>query len=387
MSTKNLAAVRELRAIYTELDALTKGSRELTKGEEARKSVLLAKAKMVQQNPDLIVDDFCKRWFRAFINDATLPVESRADGQEGKQTVVYTQSAAGGALVPTEFADQLFAGMALIDPLLNPEITTVRTRLTNRPYFVPSWDLTTIKALKKAEAAQNVRAAFPAAKNDKLGGGDHWTYIGQLAATFELEEDDFQPVLDQLSLGLGVSLARGIGADLANGDGTTGPQGVALATDSGVTQTTLNVLTDVDIDNVFYSLDPFYRNAPKCAWLVTDAVHKQIRKAKDSQNRPLINLVNGAEFLLGKPLYIAPSLPAYNASLGTQTAGSFCVFGDLSRYVVTLTQPTLQRSLNNGTVGAEYGEALYTAVAQADAKIIDPTGGSKPPIVSARLHS
>jgi HK97 family phage major capsid protein len=387
MSTKNLAAVRELRAIYTELDALTKGSRELTKGEEARKSVLLAKAKMVQQNPDLVVDDFCKRWFRAFLNDATLPVESRTDGQAGTQSIVYTQEAAGGALVPIEFADQLFVGMAQIDPLLNPDITTVITRTNNRPYVIPSWDLTTIKALKKAEAAQNVRANRPAAKNDKIAGGDHWTYIGQLAASFELEDDDFQPILEQLSLGLAVSLARGIGADLAVGDGTTGPQGVANATDSGVTQTTINVLTDVDIDNVFYAVDPFYRNAPKCAWLVTDAVHKQIRKAKDSNNRPLINVVNGAEFLLGKPLYISPSLPAYNASLGTQTSGSFCVFGDLSRYVVTLTQPRLQRSLNNGTVGAEYGEALYTAVAQADAKIIDPTGGSKPPIVAARLHS
>ena len=387
MSTKNLAAVRELRAIYNELDGLTKGSRELTKGEEARKSVLLAKAKMVQSNPDLIVDDFCKRWFKALINDATLPEESRTDGQVGKLTPVYTQEAAGGALVPTEFAEQLFIGMAQIDPLLNPEIATVVTRLTNRPYFIPSWDLTTIKAVKKAEAAQNSRGSFPAAKNDKIAGGDHWTYIGQLAATFELEDDDFQPVIDQLSLGLGVSLARGIGADLAVGDGTTGPQGVANATDSGITQTTLNVVTDVDLDNVFYSVNPFYRNAEKCAWLVTDAVHKQIRKAKDSQNRPLINVVNGAEFLLGKPLYISPSLPAYNASLGTQTAGSFCVFGDLSRYVVTLTQPRLRRSLNNGTVGAEYGEALYTAVAQADAKIIDPTGGTTPPIVSARLHS
>lgn len=387
MSNTNTAAVRELRAVNAELDKLTAGSRQLSKGEESRVSVLLAKAKALRENPAIASDDFCKRWFKAFLRDAQLPTEERADGQAGTQAIVYSQSAQGGSLVPQEFAEALFIGMSLIDPLLNPEIATVVTRTSNRPYVVPSWDLTTIKAVKKAEAQQQSPGNIPSAKADQLAGGDHWTYFGQLAASFELEDDDFQPVIDQLSLGLGVSLARGIGYDLAVGDGSTGPQGIVNAPDCGFTQAAQGVVTDVDLDNVFYAVDPFYRNSPKCAWLVTDAVHKQIRKAKDTTNRPLINVVNGAEFLLGKPLYISPSLPAYNASLGSQLAGSFCVFGDLSRYVITLSTPRLSRNLNAGTKGAEFGEALYVASANADAKIIDPTTGTKPPIVSAKLHN
>lgn len=387
MSIKLSAAARELRAVLNEADALTANGRTPTKGEEARLSVLLAQVKTLRENPSVAGNDFCKRWFKAMLSGAELPQEARVDGQAGTQSVTWTQGPAGGYLVPSEFADKLFIGMALTDPLLNEDIVTVIRRGTNRPLLIPSWDLTTIKAVKKAEAAQNVRKNWPTAKQDKIGGGDKWTYIAQVGASFELEDDDFQPVIDQLALALGVGIARGAGADLAAGDGATSPLGIANATDSGITQTTLNVITDVDLDNVFYSVDAFYRAQPKCAWLVTDAVHKQIRKAKDSNNRPLINVVNGAEFLLGKPLYICPSLPAYNASLGTQTAGSFCVFGDLSRFVVTLTQPTLRRSIESGVSGAEFGEALYTSVARADSAIVDPTSGSKPAIVSARLHS
>ena len=35
----------------------------------------------------------------------------------------------------------------------------------------------------------------------------------------------------------------------------------------------------------------------------------------------------------------------------------------------------------------ENGKILYTGLMRADSKVIDPTGGSVPPIVSARLHS
>lgn len=386
MATKFTPAMRELRAVLNEAEALTAG--EMSKRDEARVSVLLAKAAALRKDA-IAADDFCKRWFKAFLNATELPVEDRTitDGKAGTQSIAWTQGPSGGYLVPVEFADQLFIGMALIDPLLNPAICTVVQRTTNRPYVIPSWDLTTFKSLKKAEAATQTRKDFPTAKNDKIGGADKYTYTAFLAASFELEDDDFQPVIDQFAIGLGIAHARGIGADLAVGDGSTAPQGVVNATDSGVTQAGLGVVTDVDLDNVFYSVNAFYRAQPKCAWLVSDAVHKQIRKAKDSSNRPLINVVNGAEFLLGKPLLICPSLPAYNASLGTQAAGSFCVFGDLSKFVVTVKQPTLRRSLNDGTVGAEYGEALYSSMCSADSKIIDPTGGVTPPIVTARLHS
>lgn len=390
MATKPTAAVRELRAVYNELNSLTAGNRQLNKGEETRHAYLLSRAKVLRENPAVAAgDDFAKRWFHAFFNGYDLPIEGRTsvDGQAGQQTVSWTQGVQGGYLVPIEFVDALFLGMALVDPLVNPDVVTIIERKTNRPLVIPSWDLSTFKAVKKAEAATQTRKDFPTAKNDKIGGGDKYTYVAQVAASFELEDDDFQPVVDQLGAALGIGLARGIGQDLAVGDGATAPKGIVNAADSGVTQASVGVVIDTDLDNVFYSVDPFYRAQPKCAWLVTDAVHKQIRKAKDTGGRPLINIVNGAEFLMGKPLYISPSLPAYNASVNPQLPGSFCVFGDLSRYVVTLRNPNLTRNTQSSVVGADSGEALYVATCNADATVVDPTSGTKPAIVTARLHS
>jgi len=83
--------------------------------------------------------------------------------------------------------------------------------------------------------------------------------------------------------------------------------------------------------------------------------------------------------LLGKPVYLCPSLPAS----GT---GSFCVFGDLSYYIVHTSSMMLRRSLQ--TPGfVENGLALFKGLMMADAVLFDPTGGSKPPVVAATLHS
>lgn len=385
MATKLSPALLELRAVLNEADTLTANGRAVSKADEARLNVLLAKASALRKD-SLAVDDFCKRWFRAMVTGGEVPEELRTavTGITGAQTITWTQGVAGGYFVPTEFYDELIVGMALVDPLLNPAVTTVVAGRNARPLFVPSWDLTTFSAQKVTEASAQGQQSFPSAKNSKLGG---FTYRAELAASFEFEEDDFQPVFDQFSTAFSVGFARGIGADLVNGDGTTGPQGViAGGADSGVTTASATAITDVELENVFYSVNAYNRAQPKCAWLVNDAVHKILAKMKDGAQRPLFPITNGVMWIQGKPVYICPSLPAYNASLGTQAAGSFCVFGDLSKLVVRISQPTMRRNLN-APGAAENGLGLYTGICRADSKVIDPTGGAVPPIVYARLHS
>ena len=88
--------------------------------------------------------------------------------------------------------------------------------------------------------------------------------------------------------------------------------------------------------------------------------------------------------IMGKPVLVSPSLPAYNPSLGTQANGSFCVFGDLSHMFVRVSKMILHRSWQaQGYV--ERGTALYSGYMRADAKVFDPTAGGTPPIVCASL--
>ena len=96
--------------------------------------------------------------------------------------------------------------------------------------------------------------------------------------------------------------------------------------------------------------------------------------------------MDGVTFVEGRPVYVCPSLPKYNASLGTQAPGTFCIFGDLSHYIVHCSTILMRRLIQTPGL-VEYGKVRYHALMMADAVAFDPTGGSLPPFVSARLHS
>jgi HK97 family phage major capsid protein len=278
--------------------------------------------------------------------------------------------------------------MAATDPLLDDSVVGLVREDSFKlpPLTVPGFDLSTVKAVNVAETVQQNAQTIPVIDSKML---NRYTYRVSLAASIEFEDDSkaYGSADNAMARAFGIAFARGIGADLVNGDGATAPQGVVTgAADSGVTTANLGKVVLGDFTNVFYSVNKAYRESAKAGWLVNDAVAKMISNAVDDQHRPLFPVVNGVTQILGKPVYVTPSLPAFNASLGTQAAGSFCVFGDLSHYIVHASTMYMRRRIN--TPGyIEYGKALYTGLMMADAIVHDPTDGALPPIVSARLHS
>ncbi len=142
-----------------------------------------------------------------------------------------------------------------------------------------------------------------------------------------------------------------------------------------------------DFTDVFYSVNKAYRESDKAAWLVNDAVAKMISNCVDDQHRPLFPVVDGITQILGKPDYVAPSLPAYNASLGTQAAGSFCVFGDMSHFTVHVSTDVPAPPVAGSGIHRKWQRRCSLASSWQDTAVQDPTAGSLPPIVTARLHS
>lgn len=380
MSKYLTPAQQEIRTALNEADEISKRS-EFTNRDSSRMSFLLAKIKALQSVGGVGRADECDRFFRSFFKGHDM----RAAMQEGTQTLSYTQGPEGGYFVPQEFHDSVIQGAAQFDPLLNKDIVTLieSPSLTLSPYVVPGWDLSTFTAVKIAEGSQQTGQTPPNAASVILNG---FKYSGSLPLSLELEEDMFKTAQSLLSDAFGIGFGRGVGADLTIGDGTTGPRGAVNATDSGKTTASVGVVVADDINDVFFSVNAFYRNAPKCAWLMNDAALKQVDKAHDTQGRPLLNISKDGTTLKGKPVYVCPSLPVYNASLSPQSAGSFCVFGDLSKLMVRVSRLTVTRS-TQAPGFIDKGLALYRANMRADAKIFDPTGGSFPPFVTARLHS
>jgi HK97 family phage major capsid protein len=318
--------------------------------------------------------DNTKRWLRALITDNEAELRATV-AQAGQQDITYASGLEGGYFVPSEFSDSLYLGMAQVDPLTSEDVCTVvkSKGFILRPFNIPGWDLSTFAATKINESSHQNPQTVPTATNLQLGG---YTYRAQLVASFELEQDDFQPVIDQFTKAFSIGLARGIGADLATG-GTGGPHGLTYGSaNSGIT-TTASQITGSDIENIYFSVDPVYRNAPKCAWAMSDGLYKQVRKAVDSNGRPLLNIVGDQEVLMGKPVRICPSMSSTSSNIGI-------VFGDLSYFVVRLSQPIIRRSIE--VPGAiENGQAMYTALMRVDSDIVNPTSGSKPAIVYATL--
>jgi HK97 family phage major capsid protein len=325
--------------------------------------------------------------FRSFMtgkSDADLKHEIEQRGTDllaGQQTISYTEGSQGGFLVPESFHKNVELGMAQTDPLLDSNVCTVveESSLVMKPLQLPGWDLSTISASRVSESAQHTADAVPQVTQELLNA---YSYRLSIGASMEFEQDVFDSAMARLGEAFGVGFARGIGVDLVNGTGSSEPQGVLVgATNSNYTTASGGSLVLDDFTSIFFSVNRIYRNAPKCGWLMSDKTYQQVRQSVDSNGRPLINLVDDKEQILGKPVYICPSL-ARSTSIG----GGFIVFGDLSHYVVHVSSMYLRRNWQlPGYV--EYGKALYTGIMRADAVVNDPTNGAMPPIVYAAVHA
>jgi HK97 family phage major capsid protein len=374
------SAMLELRQAITEADELSRKA-ELSKRDESRINILLAKIAALRANA-VAPDDSMKRWFSAFLNGGTPGTpEVRNDILAGTQSVTWSQGTLGGFLAPSEFHDEVVKGVAAIDPLLDDNIVTVIRSKTYalRPYKIPGWDLSTFAAARVGEGAQQAVQTVPTAINTQLNG---YTYSAELDDSFEFEDDAFESTIDLIGDALEVGLARGIGADLVNGTGTSQPQGILTgAANSGITTTATfatNGFKFNDFTKIYFKVNRAYRASKKCAWLMSDSAYQAVLQATDNSGRPLLNQVNDKELLLGKRVYICPSLPA------AATGNKSIVFGDLSRFFVRASALALARDMQAAGF-VEFGKVLYKGLLRVDSKVHDPSAGTNPPIVYATV--
>jgi HK97 family phage major capsid protein len=301
----------------------------------------------------------------------------------GSETITYTNGPLGGFLVPTSFASLVSEGAAQFDPLFDPSVVTLvqESEFKLLPLQIPGWDLSTFAASNITEATLQSEQSNPAFSGKLLNKN---TYRTSLDASFEWEEDEaaYGRAQAALARAFAIGFARGIGKDLVTGSGTNAPQGILNgAVDSHVSNATAGKLSLTDITNIFFSVNKIYRSSPKCAWLMDDTSYKYLANAVDQSLRPLINVESGYQTLMGKPIYVCPSLSG-NAS---PLAPGKIVFGDLSHFIVHASSLLIRRVTQlPGLV--ENAKARYTGLLMADSIVFDPTNGAVPPIVFAQIN-
>lgn len=159
-----------------------------------------------------------------------------------------------------------------------------------------------------------------------------------VAVPFELLQDSAVDIEAFVEGRLNTRLGRITNTHFTTGTGTAQPTGVITAAPTGVTAANgtsqVTAVTYDSLVNLVHSVDPAYR-AGKCAFMMNDLTVRELRKIKDSQNRPIFvpgyesNVPGGApDTLLGYPIIVNQDVAVMAASAKS------IAFGDFSYYKI-----------------------------------------------------
>lgn len=317
-------------------------------------------------------------------------------GGGGDMSISYTQGAQGGYVVPIETEARMFEALAQTDPLLSDKVVDFwmsPTPYLLRPHVLTGVDLSAVSAVQVAETNQHLTDNVPTVAATPAMRGNIG-YVFSLGASLEADVD-IPNWMEKFARIAGVAFARRLGKDAAIGNGSTnvprglfsflGPSSGTVGTGTEPTggQATPNI-TAQDLNAIYFSVNRVYRNMPKAGWLCSDAVYQKIRNAVDNMGRPLIDMEGDSERLLGKPLYVSPSM---SNALSSEGAGVL-IFGDLDHFHVRVSKPWFMRAINEASIAdITQGKCLYTARIKMDSAYFDPSAGGSSPIVWFAVHS
>jgi HK97 family phage major capsid protein len=291
-----------------------------------------------------------------------------------------TTGSSGAFFIPSDFdfSTIIRQQMKQYDGIFDSSVVSFVDREHGRPLPVPAVDYTSVSAAIVAESGQTTPSTIPTVAITNVSKPSYTYRSLNMPVSIELMQDSFELVQVILGQVFGVAMARGVGADLINGNGTSAPQGLLTAASLGATSAVSGVVSAVDIESVYYSLNRISRNSPACRWVFNDKTYGVIKKLKDTAGFPLISFVDDKEVLYGKPISICPSMPDIAVS------SKSIILGDLSQFIVTRTpfQLVVQRE---ATPYIEFGQVLIQCSQRFDSKLL--AVGSFAPAVYLQTHA
>lgn len=146
------------------------------------------------------------------------------------------------------------------------------------------------------------------------------------------------------------------------GDGVNKPLGVIKSAGVGVTTAVSNAITADEVIDLFYSVEPVFRQ--NATFLMNDTTAKVIRKLKDSDGQYIWQpgLAAGEpDKLLGRPVVYSNAMPSIGAG------NEVIAFGDFTYYLVGDRQGRVVQRLNE--LFAATGQVGFRAYQRVDGKL------------------
>lgn len=285
------------------------------------------------------------------------------------RTLATSTSGAGGALVPTDFYDQLIAHLIEVSGLLQAGPTVLNTA-GGETLQVP-------KTTQHSTAASAAQAGTIPSSDPTFGLANlsAYKYGILLQVARELLDDSGVDLIGYLAMQAGRALGNKFGSDLVTGTGTNQPTGVLTSATVGVTGTTTGVsgaARYADLVNLEYSVIAPYRQSKSCYWMAADRTIGGFRLILDGQNRPIWEpsmVLGSPDLLLGKPLVADPFVPA------VATGAKSILFGDFSQFFVRIVGPVRFERSDDFLFGSDL--VAFRALIRGDGVLVDQTGAIK----------
>jgi HK97 family phage major capsid protein len=255
---------------------------------------------------------------------ANLPQEARAQS-------TGTDSA-GGYTVPEGFAGTIDKALAMWGPMWDGGIVQELNTATGNPLPYPTVDDTASRGRIKAE-----NGAVNDDGNDDVVFGEKMfnAFIydtGMVKVPLELLQDsafDIEALMNDL---FGERLGRTANQVLTTGTGTGQPNGIVTASTMGKTTAGATAFTADELVDFFHSVDPAYRQSPRCRWMFNDTTLAAIRKLKDGQGNYLWQM---GDVRSGEPDTFQGKPYSVNQAMADSAASAKpIIFGDMSKFLV-----------------------------------------------------
>lgn len=256
---------------------------------------------------------------------------SAAEWADIRATLSTTTGSEGGYSVQSDVAKTLIESLKAFGGMR--EVATVIATDMGNPLSFPTTDGTTETGELIAENT-TATAADPTFGTVAVNAYKFSSKI--VAVPFELLQDSQVDIEAFINARLIERIGRATNTYFTTGTGTAQPRGVvtgAAAGKVGTTGQTLTVIVD-DLIDLVHSVDPAYRAAGRCGFMMNDASLKVVRKLKDSTGRPIF--MPGYDGLAGP---MPDSLLGYGITLNQDVAvmaanAKSILFGDMSKYVI-----------------------------------------------------
>ncbi|MFT6772462.1 MAG: HK97 family phage major capsid protein [Paracoccaceae bacterium] len=267
-----------------------------------------------------------------------MPPEARAALARGVaadaefRTQVGSSDAAGGYTVPEELQSTLIRAMAVWGPMYDGAFTTEITTAGGGALPMPTIDDTTSTAEPGTEGAD---LTDDGGKDVSFGRKvlEAYDYNTEFVRwSWQLGADSILNMEQLLADLLAERLARIANAKLTIGTGSGEPHGILTAAPLGHAAASATAITFDELMDLEHSIDPAYRQSPRCAFMFNDKTLKALRKLKNANGDYIWSkgdVTRGvAPTLLDRPYRINQVMPDIAASAKP------VLFGDFSKYYV-----------------------------------------------------